>query len=532
MSSRSALAPQEFASPFLSAVPALVPSHRSSSGRASSSSASTTSSPATSPWASSQAVLGTSPPALSLPPQAYPIAQPSPKVEPVKIPPQIFRAPASLDGHSSRGDETLKFHRRPGPTSHLTSPLALFPLANPSSRKSYSGAHSNAGNSPRLSPMLSPLMAPVKPPKGSQKLVRCDRPGCTLLHTALYGRNQLGFKSDVSIPYSKQESDDADTIGHFHHSDEDDDFGRPSPSHTHSAFASIPAHDRTVLPPPHRPHEPPHSPYRSASSPPGSPPFIRRASVPNNTYSSSISSFPSSLNNTPVSRVPSDSSDHSAKHPSPLAQPPDTFSPDRRGRSRQRSQSGERRESDRERERESSSRGRDSGRVSGRSSRSRTRGDESRGRRGGEDERGRRVPDEREENTPRGRRSTSRMPNDDHHHQPNEQNRDETCRGRSGSRRRSRSDENDAVALGAEVDPSSSRSRSVSVSPDYQPAGATGTRGRRPTVTVKPSPFTMLSSNGVVRTVGQSQSRSRDREEDDRRTDDARGRMRSMRIEA
>jgi hypothetical protein len=185
-SSRSVLSPQEFASPFLSAVPALVPSHRSSSGasgRASSSSASTTSSPSTSPspWAASQtAVLGSSPPALALPPQAYPIAQASPLVEPVKIPPMLIRAPASLDGHASRGDETLKYVRRPGATSHLTSPLALFPIAGPT-RKSFSGNHSNAGNSPRLSPMLSPLIAPTKLPKqGSLGKVRCDRPGCPL----------------------------------------------------------------------------------------------------------------------------------------------------------------------------------------------------------------------------------------------------------------------------------------------------------------------------------------------------------------
>lgn len=529
-SSRSVLSPQECASPFLSAVPPLVPSHRSSSGRASSSSASTTSSPTTSPspWAASQsAVLGTSPPALSLPPQAYPIAQGSPLVEPVKIPPAMSRAPASLDGHASRGDETLKYVRRPGATSHLTSPLALFPIANPT-RKSFSGAHSNAGNSPRLSPMLSPLMAPTKTPKASSKMVRCDRPGCTLLHSALYGRNALGFRSDLSVALPRLDGEDAELTANCQHSDDsDNDDERPSPHHTHSAFASIPSPDRPTGGLPSSifsgRHDLPHAGTSYRASPP-KPSFVRRASVPNNHYAGS---FPSSAS-TVGSRIPSDSSDHASIHPSPLAQPPDVSSPEfgrGRGRSRQRSPSGER-----GREREPSagaSRGREP--LASRS-RSRVRSPPRSGRTSterGSESRGRRTEasrDDREDGTPRGRRGSSRAPAADGHlaEADEEDDRDATQRGRSGSRRRTYPD------IPVFERTPDQRARSLSTSPEQSAAAAPSGRGRRPSVVVKPAPFTTLSSDGVVRTV--ASSRSRDRDEPERRTDDARGRMRSLRI--
>ena len=566
-SSRSVLSPQEFASPFLSAVPALVPSHRSSSGasgRASSSSASTTSSPSTSPspWAASQtAVLGSSPPALALPPQAYPIAQASPLVEPVKIPPMLIRAPASLDGHASRGDETLKYVRRPGATSHLTSPLALFPIAGPT-RKSFSGNHSNAGNSPRLSPMLSPLIAPTKLPKqGSLGKVRCDRPGCTLLHSALYGRNQLGIKSDLTVHHlPRLDGEDTDlTAGPCPNQSEDEDDHRPHVHHTHSASDTVPSPDRLLANAGrHHSHD---VPLTSASSARASPPaalpaFIRRASVPANHYVGSLastSSYPSE-GGTPVSRIPSDSSDHASIHPSPLAQPPDVSSPEletghgnpRRGRSRQRSPSTDRHRLA-ECSRGSSSRGgrdalasRSRSRVRSppRSSRSSTdRGSESRGRRGESSRRPseRAHIDEREEATPRGRRDSSRIERVSEEQAAAEADDgvvEDRGRGRSGSNRRTPMAGSNGHGSGKQqYEEAVSRSPSTSPEPTHLGLGGLGTRGRRPTVVVKPAPFTTLSSDGVVRSVhGSSSSSSRSRDRDEKRADDARGRMRSLRI--
>lgn len=549
------LSPQEFASPFLSAVPALVPSHRSSSGasgRASSSSASTTSSPSTSPspWGASQtAVLGSSPPALALPPQAYPIASGSPLVEPVKIPPMLVRAPASLDGHASRGDETLKYVRRPGATSHLTSPLALFPIAGPT-RKSFSGNHSNAGNSPRLSPMLSPLVAPTKLPKLPGK-VRCDRPGCTLLHSALYGRNQLGIKSDLTVHHlPRLDGEDTDlTAGPCPNQSEDEDDHRPHVHHTHSD--SVPSPDRLLANTGrHHSHDVPLTSASSVrASPPALPAFIRRASVPANHYVGSLastSSYPSE-GGTPVSRIPSDSSDHASIHPSPLAQPPDVSSPEletnsgRRGRSRQRSRSAERHRLA-ERSRESSSRGRDAlpsrsrSRVrspprSGRSSTDRR--SESRGRRGESSRRpsDRTIVDEREEATPRGRRDSSRIKRVSEE-QASTEVVEKDGRGRSSSRRRTPTDGPNGHGIKQQhYEEVISRSLSTSPEPSHLGLGGLGTRGRRPTVVVKPAPFTTLSSDGLVRAVhSANSSRSRDRDEHDKRADDSRGRMRSLRI--
>ncbi|KAL7414800.1 hypothetical protein BDY24DRAFT_384615 [Mrakia frigida] len=525
---RTIPSPPPFSSPLFGAVPALVPSSRS--GRANSSASSpTTSSPNTSPspWAESQNVVnGSPPPTLYLPPQAYPSSRPQPVApDPVKIPPSSSFV-GSIEALRDGGGETLKFTRRPGPTNNPTSPLALFPVGR--HVRTSSSAYGSVSSSLGLSSIDG----------RAANGVRTDRPPPV-------GFSSPRIKSDSSVVIRRTKGSDSRGIS------DDDAPGGPldrdvfvPPSYTNSAFARIPPYHQDFAPPPL-----PLSPRVAPSSDGPRPSPSRRRSVPmhhcsNSPTSNAISSTSSQSTVAPSSRN---------NLQSPLASSemlPPALPHVGRGRSQRTDEHSV------DSSHHTSSRSRSSALGSRSGTRSRTREGEDRPRRGS-------SRSEIDDEPRRGRRGSSRLSEGSTSEAGDEseremsrgrRERDQTVtRGRGASGRTSDPPPPSQPRLGPTTEylpvfdrTPEHRGRDLSTSPDSLANGGGATiRGRRPTVTVKPSAFTALNGGGTVRTEAPSSSASRSRDrrvreevdsagrEDHRAAvEDLRGRLQGVKVQA
>ena len=491
--------PPPFASPLFGPVPALVPSGRSNRANSSSSSP-TTSSPSTSPspWAESENVVnGSPPPTLHLPPQAYP-GSPRTHIsaDPMKIPPSSSFV-GSVDALREGGGETLKFTRRPGPTNHPTSPLALFPVGRQHHRTA-SSAYGSVSSSLGLTSLDA---------RASSGALRTERP---VGFTAQGGPR---VKSDSSVVIKRTQGNDSRSIS--------DDDGQSSTHLDRDHAVPYLSLGQTASPrqspfrqdfpsPPPLPLSPRgHQPPQPRPSP------TRRRSIPMHHCSASptTNALASSSQHTVA---PS----HAPPRSSPLSPVTTSHVPPSPNLDRGRHSLSDSRE-----DRASRSRSR----VVRSGTRSRTREGEDRHRRGSS--KSHVVDDEPR----RGRRGSSRRSEDSSSDVGDESGgdgsrgrRDETIsRGRGAIGRAS--DGAAAPPPRPYIGPSADyvpvfertpehRSRSLSQSPDSLANGGGATiRGRRPTVHERtvPSALTVLNGGGTLRTAPLSKSRSRDRKDRD-----------------
>ncbi|CED84652.1 hypothetical protein [Phaffia rhodozyma] len=501
-------------SPFLGALPSLV--HSRPHGRASNS---VTSSPATSsantspyPWTNPNhpAVPNSPPPTLALPPQAYPQPTSTGKSTPSEN--GAARLPSfnssSLDSHYIRGDETLRFSRRPGLTNHFTSPRALYPLVvhsrtSSSNNTTITTTTSSGSAKPDNALGLSGAES-LSPRRSAEKLAhyhqksKLDRPPCQTAHSS--GRS---FFSDGSTKIRRgSEEDDV------HPSDNEYDHSSTLSAHPHSHMYANSS--RTDSHPAHRHHHD----YASFRESP-----LKPAEEWTSSVSTTTTSFGRQVSNPSSNHSASSSSRTSPSAPSlsPLQQSEPQAEPRGRRRGRDRNDSSDREghvydRSDVVEERESRSRSRAS---SSRRSRSRV-ADNSPRRRSSRSSRNR---EHIESSRERGRRNSSGARRSDSGGRANSRERsrgrsnlsqrprDESSRGRSRSRdesSRGRSDSRGRAGRGTD--------ESVSPTSSIPPLGQPATRTRRPTIVNKaPPPFTVLFGQTTLRSDESSQSRSRDR---------------------
>lgn len=484
-----ATSPPPFSSPLFGPVPSLVRSHR---GSPSSSPASSSPQTSPSPWSQSREVdSGSPPPALHLPPQAYP----SPKLrasgsplDPVSIPPQSRSSSSHhqySESYGTAGSETLRYNRRPGPMANLTSPVALYPIGRASARRTSSSQTTVTNVSSSLG-FTSDSVG-----KESALKSRCDRPGCNTRHTDPLELERRGAQMT--------RGDILRGGGIKSHSEDEHLSGSPR---SLSKFG-VRASPKLVA----------HHPSPSGRVLPLPPPLGRRRSIP--MHHSNI--LPPSPAHVPVYdhlRTPPPLSLELSASPPKVSPPPPAPVSEEHDRGRNR-----RRESDAVAVTGSDSSATSRSRSSALGSRSRTREVSPVRARLADDgivERGRR-PSERERER-RGRCGLDRTGADDGSSPEASGDIDE----RGSSRRRSTSRSRHRTSSRGRASPPGQRdylpvfertpevhARSLSESPPAVPVGGT-LRGRRPTVVAKPEAFTALDGgHGTIRVSSTAKPRGR-----------------------